>query len=135
MTNNKVMFACKKNSCRSQMAEGFARKLGAGKIEVTSAGLEASQVHPTAIAVMSEIAIDIHNQTSNPISDFQASDYNVVISLCGCGVSLPKEWLLQEVFEDWQLDDPDGRPIEEFRRIRDEIQERVSNLIVSISNN
>jgi len=116
------------------MAEGFARKLGAGKIEVTSAGLEASRVHPTAIAVMSEIGIEINNQTSNPISDFQASDYNVVISLCGCGVSLPKEWLLQEVFEDWQLDDPDGRPIEEFRRIRDEIKERVSNLIVSMSN-
>ncbi|NES01157.1 MAG: ArsC family transcriptional regulator, partial [Symploca sp. SIO1B1] len=42
--------------------------------------------------------------------------------------------LVQEVFEDWQLDDPDGQPIEEFRRIRDEIKERVSNLIVSMSN-
>jgi len=111
------------------MAEGFARKLGAEKIEITSAGLEASQVHPTAIEVMSEIGIDISNQTSKPISNFQACDYNVVISLCGCGVSLPKEWLLQEIFEDWQLDDPDGQQIETFRRIRDEIKERVSNLI------
>ncbi|NEP14890.1 MAG: arsenate reductase, glutathione/glutaredoxin type [Symploca sp. SIO2C1] len=125
----KIMFACKKNSCRSQMAEGFARKLGAGKFEITSAGIEASRVHPTAIEVMSEIGIDISNQTSKPISNFQASDYHAVISLCGCGVSLPKEWLLQEVFEDWQLDDPDGQPIETFRRIRDEIKERVSNLL------
>jgi arsenate reductase len=125
----KIMFACKKNSCRSQMAEGFARKLGAGKFEITSAGIEASQVHPTAIEVMSEIGIDISNQTSKPISHFQASDYPTVISLCGCGVSLPKEWLSQEVFEDWQLDDPDGQPIETFRRIRDEIKERVSNLL------
>ena len=125
----KVMFVCKKNSCRSQMAEGFARQLGTGKIEVNSAGLEASQVHPTAITVMSEIGIDISNQTSQPIEDFQPGNYDAVISLCGCGVSLPEAWVLREIFEDWQLDDPDGQPLATFQRVRDEIRERVEKLV------
>ena len=133
MNMKKVMFACKKNSCRSQMAEGFAKTLGKGKIEVTSSGLEASKVHPTAIEVMQEIGIDISKQTSKPISDFRAEDYDAVISLCGCGVNLPQDWVLQEVFEDWQLDDPDGQPRETFHRVRDEIKERVENLIAKLS--
>ncbi len=129
----KVMFVCKRNSCRSQMAEGFARTLGAGKIAVTSSGLEASRVHPTAIQVMDEIGIDITNQTSDPLSDFQAEDYDAVISLCGCGVNLPEDWVMQEVFEDWQLDDPDGQPLETFHRVREEIKERVQQLIDTLS--
>jgi len=115
------------------MAEGFARKLGAGKIEVTSSGLEASRVNPTAIEVMSEIGIDISNQTSDALSNFSAEDYDAVISLCGCGVNLPPEWVTRSVFEDWQLDDPDGQPIEIFNRVRDEIKERVLNLINSLN--
>lgn len=127
----KVMFVCKRNSCRSQMAEGFAKTLGAGKIAVTSSGLEASRVHPTAVEVMSDIGIDISDQTSKALSDFKAKDYDVVISLCGCGVNLPEEWLTREVFEDWQLDDPDGQPLETFHRVRDEIKERVKQLIIN----
>lgn len=125
----KVMFVCRRNSCRSQMAEGFARTLGKDKIEVTSSGLEASRVHPTAKEVMSEIGIDISNQTSDALSDFAADDYDAVISMCGCGTGLPPEWVTQEVFEDWELDDPDGQPIATFHRVRDEIKERVANLI------
>lgn len=128
----KVMFVCKKNSRRSHMAEGFARTLGKGIIEVTSSGLEASKVDPITVQVMSEIGIDISGQTSKALSKFQPEDYDAVISLCGCGVNLPKEWVLQEVFEDWQLDDPEGESIETFRRVRDEVKERVSNLIKSI---
>ncbi|MCL1468940.1 arsenate reductase, glutathione/glutaredoxin type [Argonema galeatum] len=129
----KVMFVCKKNSCRSQMAEGFARTLGEGKISVTSSGLEASQVHPTAVQVMSEIGIDITDQKSKPLSDFKAEDYDIVISLCGCGVNLPEDWVLREVFQDWQLDDPDGQPIEVFHRVRDEVKERVAKLVESVT--
>ncbi len=125
----KVMFVCKRNSCRSQMAEGFAKTLGEGKIAVTSSGLEASKVHPTAVEVMSEIGIDITDQTSKALSDFKAEDYDTVISLCGCGVNLPEEWVTREAFEDWQLDDPDGQPIETFHRVRDEIKERVKRLV------
>lgn len=115
------------------MAEGFTRTLGSGKIAVVSSGLEASQVHPTAVEVMSEIGIDISDQTSKPLSNFEASDYDAVISLCGCGVNLPEQWVLREVFEDWQLDDPDGQPIETFRRVRDEIKERVEALIEKLT--
>ena len=124
-----IMFVCKKNSCRSQMAEGFAKTLGAGKVAVTSSGLESSEVNQTAVKVMSEIGIDIGNQTSKPLSDFNAEDYDVVISLCGCGVNLPGDWVVREVFEDWQLDDPAGEPIETFRRVRDEIKDRVKSLV------
>ncbi len=129
----KVMFVCKKNSRRSQMAEGFARTLGEGKIAVSSSGLEASHVDPITVQVMSEIGIDISNQTSKPLSDFNAEDYDAVISLCGCGVNLPEEWVIREVFEDWQLEDPEGESIETFRRVREQVKERVVKLIESLS--
>jgi arsenate reductase len=127
----RVMFVCKKNSARSQMAEGFAKTLGKGKIEVVSSGLEASQVRPEAIATMKEIGIDITDQHSKPLDDFKAEDFDVVISLCGCGVNLPNDWVLREVFQDWQLDDPAEQP-EIFPRVRDEIKERVTQLIESV---
>ncbi len=83
----KVMFVCRRNSCRSQMAEGFAKTLGQGKIDVTSSGLEASRVHPTAIEVMSEVGIDISNQTSDALENFNPENYNAVISLTFHGFS------------------------------------------------
>jgi arsenate reductase (thioredoxin) len=127
----RVMFVCKKNSARSQMAEGFAKHLGTGKIEVTSSGLEASIVRPEAIATMRDAGIDITSQTSKALSEFKAEDFDVVISLCGCGVNLPPEWVTREVFEDWQLDDPAEQP-EIFPRVRDEVRERVTKLVESV---
>lgn len=127
----RVMFVCKKNSARSQMAEGFAKTLGAGVIEVTSSGLEASQVRPEAIAAMQAVGIDISQQTSNALSEFDPTEFDVVISLCGCGVNLPPDWVTREVFEDWQLDDPAEQP-EIFPRVRDEIQQRVMQLLASL---
>lgn len=129
----RVMFVCKKNSRRSQMAEGFARTLSEGKIAVTSAGLEASSVDPATRQVMSEVGIDINAQTSKPVSNFNAQDYDAVISLCGCGVNLPQEWVLREVFQDWQLEDPEGQGIDTFRRVRDQVKERVATLIQSLN--
>ena len=127
------MFVCKRNSCRSQMAEGFAKTLGAGKIGVTSCGLEASRVHPTAIEIMQEVGIDITKQTSDPIENFNADDYDAVISLCGCGVNLPPQWVTQEIFEDWQLEDPDGKSLEIFREVRGQVKERVEALISKLA--
>jgi arsenate reductase len=129
----RIMFVCTKNSCRSQIAEGFTRSLGGDNISVTSSGLKPSQVHPMAVQVMAEIGIDISSQTSKPLSNFGAEDYDAVISLCGCGVNLPEEWVLRSLFADWQLDDPDGQPIETFRRVRDEIKLRVEKLVRSLS--
>ncbi len=128
----RVMFVCRKNSCRSQMAEGFAKELGQDKITVKSSGLEASEVNPGAIAAMSEIGIDLNKQTSDALSDFQPEDFDVVISLCGCGVNLPKNWLTREVFQDWELEDPAGKELAIFRKVRDEIKQKVSQLISSL---
>jgi glutathione/glutaredoxin type arsenate reductase len=125
----KVMFVCKKNSRRSQMAEGFARTLGKDKIGVSSSGLASSQVDPITVEVMKEIGIDISSQTSKPLSDFNPEDFDAVISLCGCGVNLPEAWVLRDIFEDWQLDDPEGHSIEKFREVQDQVKARVENLI------
>lgn len=127
----KIMFVCKKNSSRSQMAEGFAKQLGQGKIEVKSSGLEASEVNPKAIEAMEAVGLDITQQTSNALSEFNAEDFDVVISLCGCGVNLPDEWVLREQFEDWQLEDPAENPAI-FPEIRDKIKKRVETLIAKI---
>jgi arsenate reductase (thioredoxin) len=124
----RVMFVCKKNSARSQMADAFANKYGAGKIAVTSSGLEKSQVNPGAIVAMDAIGMDIRNQTSNALSEFRSEDFDVVISLCGCGVNLPPDWVAQELFEDWQLEDPAEKP-ELFPEVRDEVERRVKDLI------
>jgi arsenate reductase (thioredoxin) len=124
----RVMFVCKKNSARSQMAEGFAKHLGTGKIEVTSSGLAASTVRSEAIATMKDAGIDITSQTSKALSEFKPEDFDVVISLCGCGVNLPPEWVTREIFEDWQLDDPAEQP-EIFPRVREEVRDRVTKLI------
>ena len=129
-----LMFVCFKNSRRSQMAEGFARNISKGTISVTSSGLETDYVDPKAVEVMSEIGIDISNQASKPLSDFKPEDYDAVISLCGCGMNLPSLWVLREVFQDWQLEDPEGQTIEIFRQVRDEIKERVTALILQLWN-
>jgi arsenate reductase (thioredoxin) len=128
----RIMFVCKKNSRRSQMAEGFTQFFGQGKVAVTSSGLEASEVDPIVIQVMSEVGIDVSHQTSKPLSDFKPEDYDAVISLCGCGVNLPDAWVLRDIFEDWQLDDPEGQTIDVFRRVRDEVKDRVVNLIETL---
>ena len=127
------MFVCKKNSRRSQMAEGFARALSSDlnpeSMTINSSGLEASQIDPITVQVMAEIGIDISTQTSKALSDFTPENYDAVISLCGCGVNLPPAWVAREIFEDWQLDDPEGGSIETFRRIRDEVKARVIDLL------
>lgn len=127
----RIMFVCKKNSSRSQMAEGFARALGSEEIEVVSSGLEASSVRPEAIATMAEVGIDISQQTSNALAEFKPEDFDAVISLCGCGVNLPPDWLSRAHFDDWQLDDPAEKP-EIFPRVRDEIKERVEALLTKL---
>lgn len=124
----RIMFVCKKNSARSQMAEAFAKQLAGEAFAVTSSGLEASAVNPGAIAAMDAIGIDIRPQTSKALKDFHPQDFEVVISLCGCGVNLPPEWLAAEVFEDWQLEDPAENP-EIFPRVRDEVRQRVEELL------
>jgi arsenate reductase len=77
--------------------------LGGDQVYVASAGLEASFVDPLTVQVMQEVGIDISQQRSKPLSEFQPADFDAVISLCGCGVNLPPEWLTRDYFADWQL--------------------------------
>jgi len=134
----KVMFLCTGNSCRSQMAEGFARELGKGIIEPYSAGLMASRVHPRAIEVMKEVGIDISEQSSKEIDPDLLKQMDVVITLCGhaevsCPVTPPHIKRLH-----WPIDDPVGTVgteeeiMNEFRRVRDEIKERIVKLVEEV---
>ena len=131
----KVMFLCTGNSCRSQMAEGFARLLGKGLCEVHSAGLMAAGVHPRAIAVMSESGIDISRQRSREIDPDLLRTMDIVITLCdnaaeACPRTPPSLKRLH-----WPVKDPVGTVgteeeiIGEFRRARDEIREKVEGLV------
>lgn len=117
------------------MAEGFARQLCSqqnhSQVQIFSSGLEASQVRPEAIATMDAVGIDISQQTSDALDTFDPEDFDVVISLCGCGSILPEPWLRRAVFEDWPLDDPVENP-EIFPRVRDEIRGRVKTLLLSL---
>ncbi|CAM9252579.1 unnamed protein product [Discosporangium mesarthrocarpum] len=121
----RVMFVCKRNSCRSQMAEGWAKAIARDKLDVESSGLEGSRVHPTAQMVMQEVGVDITSHTSDFLDDFQPEKFDAVISMCGCKNRLPKKWTEVKVFEDWELDDPDGQPLDTFRRVRSEIREHI----------
>lgn len=125
-----VIFIGKTNSACSQIAEGFAKHLGVGSIQVTSAGLKAGEVHSQVIATMNDVGVDISRQTAKALSNFNPEDFDVVIVLCG-GDELPSAWTQHERFEDWQIDDPTIRP-ELFPQVRDEIRLRVIWLIESI---
>ena len=83
MTPAKAIFLCTANSCRSQIAEGFARHFGNGLLEVHSAGLFAAKVHPRAIQVMKEIDIDISGQESKEIDAELLSKMDFAVTLCG----------------------------------------------------
>ncbi len=128
----RIMFVCRHNSRRSQMAEGFARNLGGADIEAVSAGLEPGSVDPLTVQAMAEVGIDISQQTSQALSEFDPQDFDAVISLCGCGVSLPPEWVTRPIFEDWQLDDPSGHSLDTFQRVRGEVKERVEALVQTL---
>jgi len=130
----KVVFVCVHNSGRSQMAEAFAKRLGAGKIEAASAGTKpADGLNPTVIEAMREIGYDMTGHHPKVLTPEMAESADRIITM-GCGVDAgvcPASFLPTE---DWGLDDPAGRPIEDVRRIRDEIERRVRTLVQEIEN-
>jgi arsenate reductase len=135
----KLMFLCTANSCRSQMAEGFAKEFGKGLLEVYSAGLMAAGVHRRAIAVMKEVGIDISKQKSKTIDENLLKKMDIIITLCGNAESSCPWTPLQIKRIHWPIEDPVGtigteeEIMKEFRRARDEIKERVQKLIKEIS--
>ncbi len=122
----KVAFVCIHNSCRSQMAEGWAKHLGSDVFEVYSAGTEDyPEVKPLAVKVMEEAGVNVGDQYPKLLSDIP-SELDILITM-GCGVECP--YLPCKHREDWGLDDPSGQPIEAFRVTRDLIKTKVLALI------
>lgn len=131
----KVYFLCTGNSCRGQMAEGFAKKYLEDSYEIYSAGIEPRGINPLAIKVMQEKGIDITNQTSDLVSTKLLNQSDFVITLCKdakerCPVVLPRSSHYH-----WPFDDPAqfrGTEVEilnEFRRVRDEIESNIQKFI------
>ncbi len=126
----KVGFVCVHNSCRSQMAEGWAKKLGGEVLEVYSAGTEDyPEVKPLAVDVMEEAGVDMSKQYPKLLTDIP-SELDVVITM-GCNVECP--YIPCKHKEDWGLDDPSGGPIEGFRETRELVKEKVIALIERVN--
>jgi arsenate reductase len=127
----KIVFVCVGNSGRSQMAEAFFNYLAKGKAQALSAGTEpASAVDPNAVAVMKEIGIDISKNQPKKLTLEMLDKADKVITM-GCGVAQSCPATFTEI-EDWELEDPKGKPINKVREIRGEIMARVGRLIQSI---
>ncbi|MFC1499003.1 sigma 54-interacting transcriptional regulator [Verrucomicrobiota bacterium] len=130
----KILFLCSSNSCRSQMAEGFAKARRMKNITVTSAGTEATHVHPLAIKVMSEAGVDISSQKSKSLNDLKTLDFDVVISLCDQAARTCPILPGNPERVNWNLPDPtagvDGKEekiLAAFRQLRDEIKRLVDD--------
>ncbi len=125
-----VLFVCVGNSCRSQMAEGFGNHYGQGKVVAFSAGTAPTgKVHPLAIEAMREIGIDISRQTSKSVTEFDITQFDAVVSLCDARTDQLCPATYMGVQEHWDIPDPVGLPMEEFRRVRTMIETRVRDLI------
>ncbi|MEU1779616.1 arsenate reductase ArsC [Streptomyces abikoensis] len=125
-----VLFVCVHNAGRSQMGAAFLAHLGAGRVEVRSAGsAPAETVNPAVVEAMREVGIDIATQTPKLLTTDAVQASDVVITM-GCGDACPvfpgKRYL------DWKLDDPAGQGVEAVRPIRDEIERRVRELLAEL---
>ena len=126
----KVLFVCVENSCRSQIAEAFARIHGGNEIEAYSSGSRPSGVvNPKAIETMREIGYDLSTHTSKSLDEIPDVTYDFVATM-GCGDECP--FIRATVREDWQIPDPKNMPPDEFRVVRDEIEKRVTGMLESI---
>jgi arsenate reductase (thioredoxin) len=122
-----VLFVCVHNAGRSQMAAGLLDRLGEGQIHVRSAGSEpADRLHPNVVAAMAEVGVDLAKEFPKPLTDEAVRSAEVVITM-GCGDACPI--YPGKRYEDWELEDPEGKDLETVRRIRDEIDSRVRALL------
>jgi protein-tyrosine-phosphatase len=125
-----VLFVCTHNAGRSQMAAALLDREAAGRVRVTSSGTQpADEVNPAVAEAMAEIGIDVAGQIPRRLSTGQVEAADIVITM-GCGDACPvypgKRYL------DWDLPDPAGLSVAEVRPIRDEIRDRVANLIAQL---
>ena len=123
----RILFVCVENSCRSQIAEGFARQLGRGVLEPASAGSRPSgKVNPKAVAAMRERGIDISSQQSKGLDQFAGDRWDYVVTM-GCGDACP--FVPSKARLDWQIPDPKEMDQEQFSRVCDMIEAKVRALV------
>ncbi|MEO0010408.1 MAG: arsenate reductase ArsC [candidate division WOR-3 bacterium] len=122
----RILFACVGNSCRSQMAEAFCRELGKD-VECASAGSSPEkEVAPETFAVLAEVGIDISGARPKGFSDLPDLKFDYLVTM-GCEVNCP--YLPGAKRIEWQIPDPKGRGIEEYRRVREMIKQQVVELL------
>jgi arsenate reductase len=123
----RVLFVCLHNAGRSQISEALFERAAGGRHEARSAGTTPGErIHPEVVDVMSELGIDLADRTPRKLSQADAEWAGVVVTM-GCGDECP--YIPGKRYLDWDLDDPKGRPIEEVRATRDEIERRVTELL------
>ena len=125
-----VLFVCVHNAGRSQMAQGWLRQLAGDAIEARSAGSEpGDQINPVAVQAMREVGIDITAEAPKILTVDAVRESDVVITM-GCGDTCPL--FPGKRYEDWDLTDPAGQPLDTVRQIRDQIRLRVQSLIAEL---
>lgn len=125
-----VLFLCVHNAGRSQMAAGWLRHLGRGRVDVLSAGSNPGDgTNPTAVAAMAEVGIDISSYSPQRWTNEMVRAVDVVVSM-GCGDACPV--YPGKRYEDWELTDPSGQSIEVVRKVRDQIRSEVERLMNSL---
>ena len=126
-----VLFVCVHNAGRSQMAAALMERHAAGRVQVRSAGSEpADRLNPAVVQAMAEVGIDISAERPKLLRDEVVRDADIVITM-GCGDACPVFPGIR--YEDWELADPAGKPLEEVREIRNEIDGRVRVLLEEVT--
>ena len=125
-----VLFVCVHNAGRSQMAAGLLDQLAAGRVHVRTAGSDPSdEINPTAVEAMAEGGVDLSKEFPKPLTDEAVRAADAVITM-GCGDACPI--YPGKRYEEWELEDPEGKDLETVRRIRDEIARRVRALLAEL---
>ena len=137
----RVLFLCTGNSCRSQMAEGWMRSIGGAEYEVYSAGTRPMGINPLAVAAMSEAGVDISGQTSSHVDEYTGQEFALVITVCDNARESCPVFPGDTVSLHWGFDDPadatgsDDERMVVFRRVRDDIREKISHYLSSVRSN
>lgn len=130
MSVKRLLFVCVENSNRSQMAEAFARIHGAGWVEAASAGSKPSgRVNPKAVEAMRELGYDLTTHASKGLDEFNGQNVDVAVTM-GCGDECPLVRAKQRV--DWKIPDPRDMTPDEFRGVRDLIEQKVKDLLAAL---
>lgn len=125
-----VLFVCTQNAGRSQMATALLARRAGGRVTVRSAGTSpATEVDPAVVSVMKEIGVDLGREFPKPLTDDFVAAADIVVTM-GCGDACPV--LPDKAYRDWVVPDPAGRPVEEVRSIRDDLDRRVQDLLAEL---